>query len=54
MTTTPCQKFKQDDHTGRIAVGLDADVEILDSNPQQNISVLKEVKATFKKGIRIF
>ncbi len=54
LTTTPAQKFRQYHHTGKIVVGRDADLVILHEDPANNIRSFANVKAVYKKGIKIY
>lgn len=54
LTTTPAERFGQSRHTGRIAVGLDADIVLLAGNPAADIQVLDKVAYTIRRGRIIY
>lgn len=49
-TTTPAALFGVEDHTGRIAVGLDADMVVTERNPLQDIAVFDDVLMVVNNG----
>ena len=54
LTTTPAQRFGQSRHTGRIAVGLDADIVLLAGDPAADIQYLDKVTYTIRQGKIIY
>jgi imidazolonepropionase-like amidohydrolase len=54
LTTTPAQRFGQSRHTGRIAVGLDADIVLLAGDPAADIQALDKVAYTIRRGKIIY
>jgi imidazolonepropionase-like amidohydrolase len=54
LTTTPARRFGQSRHTGRIAVGLDADIVLLAGDPAADIQALDKVAYTIHRGKIIY
>ena len=54
LTTTPAKRFGLARRTGRIAVGMDADIVLLAGDPAKDIQSLDKVAYTFLKGRIIF
>ncbi len=54
LTTTPAIRFGQSRHTGRIAVGLDADIVLLAGDPATDIQSLDKVVYTIRRGKIIY
>ena len=54
LTTTPAQRFGQSRHTGRIAVGLDADIVLLAGDPAADIRTFDKVAYTIHRGKIIY
>jgi imidazolonepropionase-like amidohydrolase len=54
LTTNPAQRFGQSRHTGRIAVGLDADIVLLAGDPAADIQALDKVAYTIRRGRIIY
>jgi imidazolonepropionase-like amidohydrolase len=54
LTTTPAQRFGQSRHTGRIAVGMDADIVLLAGDPAADIRTLDKVAYTIHRGKIIY
>jgi imidazolonepropionase-like amidohydrolase len=50
LTTTPAQRFGLDARTGRIAVGMDADIVLLAADPALDIRSFDRVVYTFCQG----
>jgi imidazolonepropionase-like amidohydrolase len=50
LTTQPAQRFGQAKRKGRIAVGLDADLVVLASDPARKPTALADVKYTIRGG----
>lgn len=54
LTTQPARRFGQARRKGRVAVGLDADLVILNSDPAGKPTALADVKATIRGGKVIY
>lgn len=54
LTTNPAQRFDQGRHTGRIAVGMDADIVLLAGDPATDIQALDKVAYTLRRGKIIY
>ncbi|HTR29947.1 MAG TPA: amidohydrolase family protein [Puia sp.] len=54
LTTTPAERFGQSRHTGRIAVGMDADIVLLAGDPAVDIQNFDKVSYTIHRGKVIF
>lgn len=54
LTTAPAARFGAAKHTGKIAVGMDADIVMLAADPSVNITALASVKYTIRKGKIIY
>jgi len=54
LTTTPAERFGQSRHTGRIAVGMDADIVLLAGDPAADIQSLDKVAYTLRRGKIIY
>jgi len=54
MTITPAQKFKVKSYSGKLEVGMDADIVILKGDPEKDIKNLSQVKYTIRKGKIIY
>ncbi|HWC99387.1 MAG TPA: amidohydrolase family protein [Candidatus Sulfopaludibacter sp.] len=54
MTTTPATRFGYGDHSGRIAVGMEADLAVLKADPAADITALAHVMYTIRAGRVIF
>jgi imidazolonepropionase-like amidohydrolase len=54
LTTTPAQRFGQSRHSGRVAVGLDADLVLLAGDPAADIRTLDKVAYTIHRGKIIY
>lgn len=54
LTTTPSQRFGLSRRTGRIAVGLDADIVLLSGDPATDIQALDKVVYTIRSGKIIY
>ncbi len=49
-TSLAAELLKVDDHTGRIAVGLDADILVIERNPLENIGVIHDPLLIMNNG----
>lgn len=54
LTTNPAQRFGYSEHSGRIARGMDADIVVLDGDPEHEITVLSDVRYTIRAGKIIY
>ena len=54
LTTAPASRFGVSAQTGQLAVGLAADVVVLDGDPSQDIRALGRVRATLRNGRVIY
>jgi imidazolonepropionase-like amidohydrolase len=54
LTTAPCERFGESAHRGRIAVGLAADLTVLDGDPLQDVRAFAGVRYTIRDGRVIF
>ena len=54
LTTAPAAKFKEDDRRGRVAMGMDADLVVLGSDPAQNVRNFTDVRYTIRQGKVIY
>jgi len=54
LTTNPAQKFAYSNRTGRIAKGMEADLEVLRSDPAQDATAFSQVRYTIRSGKVIY
>jgi imidazolonepropionase-like amidohydrolase len=54
LTTAAAEKFKEGDRRGRIAVGMDADLVVLGSDPAQDVRNFADVRYTIRQGRIIY
>ncbi len=54
LTTTPAQRFGMEERTGRIAVGLDADLVVLPGDPAEDITAFARPKLVMRQGKIVF
>jgi imidazolonepropionase-like amidohydrolase len=54
LTTAPSERFKEADHRGRIAPGMDADLAVLDADPADNPANFAKVHYTIRGGHIIY
>jgi imidazolonepropionase-like amidohydrolase len=54
LTTNPALRFGQYGHTGRVAVGMDADIVLLGGDPAVDIQFLDKVNYTIHRGKVIY
>ena len=54
LTTTPAELFDESDKSGRIAVGFQADLVVLEGDPEDDIRTLADVKHTLRDGAIIY
>ena len=50
LTVTPAKRFGLANYTGRIAVGMDADIVILNGDPAVDIKAFSNIRFTLRKG----
>jgi imidazolonepropionase-like amidohydrolase len=54
LTTAPAERFGAAQHAGRIAIGMDADIVVLEGDPMTDIRALTRVRYTLRKGRVIY
>ena len=54
LTTAPAARFGQAARTGRLAVGLDADVTVVEGDPARDIRALSRIRYALRGGRVIF
>jgi imidazolonepropionase-like amidohydrolase len=54
LTTAPAERFGVGQRTGRLVVGMDADIAVVDGDPAQDIRSLGRVRSTFRAGRLIY
>jgi imidazolonepropionase-like amidohydrolase len=54
LTTAPADRFGRASRTGRLAVGLDADVAVVEGDPAQDLRALARVRYTLRQGRLLF
>jgi imidazolonepropionase-like amidohydrolase len=54
LTTNPARRFGDSRRTGRIAVGMDADMVVLQADPSKDVAALSKVQLTMLGGKVIF
>jgi imidazolonepropionase-like amidohydrolase len=54
LTTAPAQRFGRAARTGRLAPGLDADVAVVEGQPEQDVRALARVRYTLRGGRILF
>jgi imidazolonepropionase-like amidohydrolase len=50
LTTNPARRFGYSDRTGRIAVGMEADLVVLQADPAKDVTALSKVQLTMRHG----
>ena len=50
LTTGPAARFARAAHSGRIAPGMDADLVVLEGNPERDITALARVRYAVRQG----
>jgi imidazolonepropionase-like amidohydrolase len=54
LTTAPSRRFGYGDHKGAVAVGMDADLVVLDADPASDVAAFAQVRDTISKGRVIY
>ena len=54
LTTAPAERFKAASRTGRILVGMDADLVVFDGDPRADIRSLARVRHVFHRGRLVY
>jgi imidazolonepropionase-like amidohydrolase len=54
LTTNPARRFGSSDRTGRISVGLDADLVVLQQDPAKDATAFSKVQLTLRRGEIIY
>ena len=50
LTTAPAERFGESSKRGRIAVGMDADLVVLDRDPAEDAANFSKVVETYRSG----
>ncbi len=50
LTTAPAERFGESNKRGRIAVGMDADLVVLEGDPAEDVSNFSKVRITYRAG----
>jgi imidazolonepropionase-like amidohydrolase len=54
LTTAPAKRFGVASHSGRVAQGMDADLVVLDGDPEKEITALAKVHLVIRGGTTIY
>jgi imidazolonepropionase-like amidohydrolase len=54
LTTAPADRFGRASRTGRLAVGLDGDVAVVEGDPAQDLRALARVRYALRQGRVVF
>jgi imidazolonepropionase-like amidohydrolase len=54
LTTAPADRFGARDRSGRIAAGLQADLAVLEGDPEQDAAALARVRYTIRRGQLVY
>jgi imidazolonepropionase-like amidohydrolase len=54
LTTAPAERFGVASRTGRLAPGMDADIAVIDGDPERDIRALAKVRYTLRMGRVIY
>jgi imidazolonepropionase-like amidohydrolase len=54
LTTNPATRFGYSSHSGRIAKGMDADLVVLEGDPEKDVSALSKVHQVIRQGQLIY
>jgi len=54
LTTAPAERFKAASQTGRLAVGMDADIVVFDGDPRVDIRSLARVRYVLNRGRLVY
>ena len=54
LTTNPAQRFGYSNNSGRIAIGMDADLVVLSADPEQDATAFSKVRRTIRSGKIIY
>jgi imidazolonepropionase-like amidohydrolase len=54
LTTNPARRFGYSDRTGRITIGLDADLVVLQQDPAKDATAFSKVQLTLRRGEIIY
>jgi imidazolonepropionase-like amidohydrolase len=54
LTTAPAERFGVAARVGRLAPGMDADVVVIDGQPERDVSALARVRYTFVRGRLVY
>jgi imidazolonepropionase-like amidohydrolase len=54
LTTNPAVRFGDSSHSGRIAKGMDADLVVLDGDPEKDVTTFSKVRLVVRSGQQIY
>jgi imidazolonepropionase-like amidohydrolase len=54
LTTNPAARFGDSSHSGRIAKGMDADLVVLDGDPEKDVTTFSKVRLVVRNGQQIY
>jgi imidazolonepropionase-like amidohydrolase len=54
LTTSPAERFGLSEHSGRVAVGMDADLVLLAHDPALDATAFSAVRSAFRKGQLVY
>jgi len=54
LTTAPASRFGASGQTGRVSVGMDADLVALGGDPEAELKALTAVRYVFRKGRMLY
>jgi imidazolonepropionase-like amidohydrolase len=54
LTTEPASRFGRSAHSGRVAPGMDAELVVLDGDPDRDIAALARVRYVLQQGRIIY
>lgn len=50
LTTAPALRFGYSEHSGRVAIGLDADLVVLQADPSKDVTAFSRIQLTMRRG----
>ena len=50
LTTAPAGRFRESEHAGKLAAGMDADLVVLAGDPATDITAFAKVQYTLRNG----
>jgi imidazolonepropionase-like amidohydrolase len=54
LTTEPASRFGRSAHSGRVVAGMDAELVVLDGDPDRDIAALARVRYVLQQGRIIY